>query len=81
MNKFKIKTILYLLISIVTLLSVTYMYISFDQIKKSTLKALHSESINRAYAVTKQMSALNDKMAWEYNKYNNSLVTINPALL
>ena len=76
MNKFKIKTILYLLISIVTLLSLAYMYISFYQIKKSTLKALNTESINRAYEVTKQMSALNDKMAWEYNKYDNSMYKI-----
>jgi signal transduction histidine kinase len=73
MNKLKIKTILYLLIGIATTLSVTYMYISYKQIKESTLKALNTESINRAYAVTKQMSALNDKMAWEYNKYNQDM--------
>jgi len=73
MNSTKIKTILYLLIILTATLSVTYMYISYTQIKKSTLKALNTESINKAYSVTKQMSTLNDKMEWEYNKYNNKM--------
>ncbi|MDF1880015.1 HAMP domain-containing histidine kinase [Sulfurimonas sp. MAG313] len=69
----KIKTILYLLIFLVTGVSVTYMYVSYQQIKESTRASLNTESINRAYEVTKKMSALNDKAVWEYDKYNNEM--------
>ena len=74
MNNFRIKTILYLLTLLVSVLSIIYIFINYQYIKKSTLKSLNTESINRAYKVTKQLSALNDKMAWEYNKYNNALI-------
>ncbi len=74
MNKLKIKTLLYLLILLVTALSVSYIYVSYKYIKESTLESLNTKSINRAYKVTKQLSALNDKMAWEYNKYDNEIL-------
>jgi len=73
MNKLNIKTILYILIILVTSLSVTYMYISYKHIKESTLKALKATSINRAYEVTKKVASLNNKMAWEYDKYNTNM--------
>lgn len=48
--------------------AIVYSLGSYYYLKHSTVKALQMESLNRAYYVTKQMSAIYDRVAHEYRK-------------
>ena len=73
MNNLKIKSFIYMLIFFGSVISVSYIYISYKEIKQSTLETLNTKSINNAYLVSKQLSALNDKMAYQYEANNNNM--------
>ena len=54
-------------------MSVTYLTLSYIYIKDSTVSSLQTESINRAYYVTKNMSELYDRVAYKYTKRKDDI--------
>jgi hypothetical protein len=68
MNRFTIRQLLYILIAFGIANAVVYSLGSYYYLKRSAVKALQMESLNRAYDVTKQMNAIYDRVAYEYRK-------------
>ena len=68
MRYLNIRQLLSLLIGIGMILAVAYSSVGYYFLKQATEKAIEMESLNRAYAVTKQMGGLYDRIANEYEE-------------
>jgi len=66
MRFLNIRQLLSLLIVVGMILAAVYSLVGYHYLKQATVKAIEMESVNRAYAVTKQMGGLYDHIANEY---------------
>ena len=66
MKHLSIRRLIILLVSVAVLIGLTYSFVGYYYLKQATEKAIKMESINRAYAVTKQMSGLYNYIATTY---------------
>nr|WP_321268025.1 HAMP domain-containing sensor histidine kinase [uncultured Sulfurimonas sp.] len=67
MKKFTIKGLLYSLVGLGILISISYASINYFYTKSFVLESLEQKSINRAYLVAKKLSAIHDKIAHDYS--------------
>lgn len=73
MRYLNIRQLLSLLIGIGMILAVAYSSVGYYFLKQATEKAIEMESLNRAYAVTKQMGGLYDRIANEYEEREDEM--------
>ncbi len=73
MKYLNIRQLLFLLIGVGMILAVVYSLVGYYFLKQATEKAIEMESLNRAYAVTKQMGGLYDRIANEYEEREDEM--------
>lgn len=66
MNKLTIRQLFFSLITIAIIIAVMFISVNYIYMKSTIEKSLNTESINKAYYVTKKLTEMNDRIAREY---------------